>query len=232
MRTAIFSVLVALSTAAYAADGKPPATFTKDVAPIFYKSCVECHRPTMFAPMSLVSYDDARPWARSIKQRVTARTMPPWGADSPHGLFKNDPRLTDEQIATIVSWVDAGAPKGDDADLPLAPQLAEGWTIGKPDAIFTMDEEYKIPATGTVPYLYFRVPTHLTEDKWIQAIEIKPGARSHVHHVIAFTQPAGSTLNPGAVLGPTYIGGVTPNKPGLVFEPGVARMLRGNSDIV
>ena len=232
MRTAIFSVLIALSTAAYAADGKPPATFSKDVAPIFYRSCVECHRPTMFAPMSLVSYDDARPWARAIKQRVAARTMPPWGADSPHGIFKNDPRLTEQEVATIVAWVDAGAPKGDDADLPAAPKMAEGWTIGTPDAIFTMDEEFTIPATGAVPYKYFRVPTGLTEDKWIQAIEIKPGARAQVHHVIAFTQPAGAPLKPGNELGPTNIGGVTPNKPGLVFEPGIARLLRGNSDIV
>ncbi len=232
-RTALGTLIVALfglSSAARAADA--PVTFTKDVAPILYKSCVECHRPTMFAPMSLVTFDDARPWARSIKQRVVARTMPPWGADPAHGSFKNDPRLSQTEIDTIAKWVDNGAPKGDDTDLPPVPQLAEGWTIGKPDAVFTMDEEYKIPASGTIPYLYFRVPTHLTEDKWIQAIEIKPGARSHVHHVLAYTQPAGQTPNPGGALGPTNIGGVTPNKPGLVFDPGVARLFRGNSDIV
>jgi hypothetical protein len=222
--------LVGLSSAAQAADA--PVTFTKDVAPILYKSCVECHRPTMFAPMSLTTFDEARPWARSIKQRVVARVMPPWGADPAHGTFKNDPRLSQSEIDTIAKWVDDGAPKGDDKDLPPVPQMAEGWTIGKPDAIFTMDEDYEIPASGTIPYLYFRVPTHLTEDKWIQAIEIKPGARSHVHHVLAFTQPAGQPLSPGGALGPTNIGGVTPNKPGLVFAPGVARLFRGNSDIV
>jgi mono/diheme cytochrome c family protein len=237
MRSAIVlgSVVVAALTIgrpAQAADAKAAPTFAKDVAPILYKSCVECHRPTMFAPMALVTYDDARPWARSIKQRVSARTMPPWGADSPHGLFKNDPRLTDEEVATIVAWVDAGAPRGDDKDLPALPRMAEGWTIGKPDAVFTMEEEFTIPATGAVPYKYFRVPTGLTEDKWIQAIEIKPGARSQVHHVIAFTQPAGEPLKPGGELGPTNIGGVTPNKPGITFEPGVARLLRGNQDIV
>jgi mono/diheme cytochrome c family protein len=232
-RTALGTLIVALfglSSAARAADA--PVTFTKDVAPILYKSCVECHRPTMFAPMSLVTFDDARPWARSIRQRVVARTMPPWGADPAHGSFKNDPRLSQTEIDTIAKWVDDGAPKGDDKDLPSVPPLAEGWTIGKPDAVFTMEEEYKIPASGTIPYLYFRVPTHLTEDKWIQAIEIKPGARSHVHHVLAYTQPAGQTPNPGGALGPTNIGGVTPNKPGLVFDPGVARLFRGNSDIV
>jgi mono/diheme cytochrome c family protein len=222
--------ILGLPLAALAADA--PVTFTKDVAPILYKNCVECHRPTMFAPMSLMTFDDARPWARSIKQRVTARTMPPWGADPAHGTFKNDPRLSEGDIETIAKWVDAGAQKGDDKDLPPAPQLVEGWTIGKPDAVFTMDEEFTIPPTGAIPYKYFRVPTNLTEDKWIQAIEIKPGARAQVHHVIAFTQPAGSPLKPGGELGPTNIGGVTPNKPGLVFAPGVARLLRGNSDIV
>ena len=226
----LLAALLGLPSAAAAADA--PVTFTKDVAPILYKSCVECHRPTMFAPMSLMTFDDARPWARAIKQRVTARTMPPWGADPAHGTFKNDPRLADGDIETIAKWVDAGAPKGEDADLPAAPTFVDGWTIGQPDAIFTMDEEFTIPATGAIPYKYFRVPTNLTEDKWIQAIEIKPGARAQVHHVIAFTQPAGSPLKPGGELGPTNIGGVTPNKPGLVFEPGVARLLRGNSDIV
>jgi hypothetical protein len=232
MRTILCAMLIAVPAAAFAADGKPSTTFSKDVAPILYKSCVECHRPTMFAPMSLLTYEDARPWARSIKQRVVARSMPPWGADTPHGVFKNDPRLTDQEVETIAAWVDGGAPKGDDADMPVAPTFVDGWTIGQPDAVFTMDEEFTIPPTGAIPYKYFRVPTNLTEDKWIQAIEIKPGARAQVHHVIAFTQPAGSPLKPGGELGPTNIGGVTPNKPGLVFEPGIARLLRGNSDIV
>ena len=229
------SALAALCFApslAWAGPADGTVTFARDVAPILYKNCVECHRPTMFAPMSLLTYDDARPYARSIKQRVVSRAMPPWGADPAHGTFKNDPRLSDRDVETIAKWVDAGAPKGDDQDMPPAPQLVEGWTIGKPDAVFTMDEEFTIPATGAIPYKYFRVPTNLTEDKWIQAIEIKPGARAQVHHVIAFTQPAGSPLKPGGELGPTNIGGVTPNKPGLVFEPGIARLLRGNSDIV
>ena len=230
---AVFAA-IGLCTAApaRAADGTPTPTFAKDVAPIFYKSCVECHRPTMFAPMSLVTYDDARPWARSIKQRVVARSMPPWGADAPHGVFKNDPSLTADEIDTIARWVDGGAPKGDEKDLPAAPQFADGWTIGKPDAIFTMDEEFQIPAEGAIPYQYLRVPTRLTEDKWIQALEIRPGAAAQVHHVIAFTQPAGSPISGNGVLGPTNIGGTTPNKPGIRYPEGVARLLRGNSDIV
>jgi len=227
--SAIGAALLALA-AAPAAAATP--TFTKDVAPILYKNCVECHRPTMFAPMSLITFDDARPYARSIKQRVVSRAMPPWGADAPHGVFKNDPRLSQEEIDTIAAWVDGGAPKGDDADLPKPPQYADGWTIGKPDAIFTMEDDFQIPAEGAIPYQYLRVPTHLTEDKWIQAIEIRPGAAAQVHHVIAFTQPAGQPIRQGGVLGPTNIGGTTPNKPGITYPDGVARMIRGNSDII
>src|SRR5258707_8941620 len=136
MRKLIFTILFAVPAAAFAADpstalsvdGKPAPTFSKDVAPIFNKSCVECHRPTMFAPMSLTTFDDARPWARSIKARVVAGTMPPWGADTPHGTFKNDPRLSQKEIDTIAAWVDGGAPKGDDKDLPPTPKFADAWT--------------------------------------------------------------------------------------------------------
>jgi len=236
MRSATSLIVIAAATLlaaapARAADGTAP-TFSKDVAPIFYKSCVECHRPTMFAPMSLMTYEDARPWARSIKQRVVARAMPPWGADAPHGVFKNDPSLSQTEIDTIAAWVDGGAPKGDDTDLPSPPQFTDGWTIGKPDAIFTMEEDFDIPASGAVEYQYIRVPTHLTDDKWIQALEIRPGAPAQVHHVIAFTQPAGTPLNGNGVLGPTNIGGTTPNKPGITYPSGVARLLRGNHDIV
>src|SRR5581483_5502446 len=214
---------------AAAADATP--TFSKDVAPIFYAHCAECHRPTMFAPMSLMTYDAARPWARSIKQKVVARQMPPWGADAPAGTFRNDPSLSEHDIATIAAWVDGGAPKGDDADLPKAPEFADGWTIGKPDVVFTMEEEFHVPAEGTIPYQYVRVPTHLAEDRWIQAIEIRPGAAAQVHHVIAFTQPAGSAPSGAGLLGPTNIGGTTPNKPGIRFPDGVARLLRANQDI-
>ena len=233
MRFALVLSLVVAGAAApaMAADGTP--TFTRDVAPIFYKSCIECHRATMFAPMSLTSFEDARPWLRSIKQRVTARTMPPWGSDMPHGVLRNDPRLTDQEIQTIVSWIDGGAPKGDIADMPKMPALADGWTIGKPDAIYSMTEDYKIPASGTIEYLYLRIPVNLPEDRWYTAVEIKPSARAHVHHIIAYTEPhSDAPTRPGSTFGPTNITGVSPNKPGLVFDPGVAKLLRAGHDII
>jgi mono/diheme cytochrome c family protein len=227
---AAFAMALGLPSLTHAADSK--ATFARDVAPIFHQRCVECHRPTMFAPMSLMTYEEARPWARSIKQRVVSRAMPPWGADPAHGTFKNDPRLSQREIDTIVAWVDGGTPKGDDADLPARPQFEDGWTIGKPDAVFTMADDFPIPAAGTVPYTYVSVPTHLTENKWIQALEIRPGNRAVVHHVIAYTMPAGSDFKKANRLGMTSLGGTTPNKPGVVYGPGVAKLLRGNEDIV
>jgi hypothetical protein len=235
MRVALVSsifVVAGLAALPAMAAGSTP-TFSKDVAPIFYKSCIECHRATMFAPMSLTSYEDARPWLRSIKKRVTERTMPPWGSEMPHGLFSNDPRLTDEEIQTIVVWIDGGAPEGDKADMPKMPALADGWTIGKPDAVFSMTEDYKIPATGTIEYLYIRIPMNLPEDRWYTAVEIKPSARAHVHHVIAYTEPSSDQPpRPGSTFGPTNITGVSPNKPGLVFEPGIAKLLRAHHDII
>src|SRR5262245_37815791 len=230
--TLALSLVLVAASAARADQGRPTVTFSKDVAPIFYKHCVECHRPTMFAPMSLVTFEEARPWARAIKQRVAAREMPPWHADPTVGEFRNDPRLSQQEIDTVAAWVDAGAPRGDDKDLPERPKFVDGWTIGQPDLVLTMTEAFEVPATGAVPYQYIKVPTHLTEDKWIKAIEIRPGSRDHVHHVIAYTQPTGMLERAGRPLGRTNIGGTTPNKPGVVFGEGIARLLRANSDIV
>jgi len=230
-RTSVGVILSAVLLAPVSAGAQTP-TFAKDVAPIFYSKCVECHRPTMFAPMSLVKFDEARPWAKSIRNRVSTRTMPPWGADPTHGVFKNDPRLTDKEIATILAWVDGGAPKGDDKDMPAMPSFTDGWNIGEPDAVFEMKEAYQIPATGVIEYQYIRIPMNIPEAKWLAAIEIKPQARAHVHHVLAYTQPAGTPINEAGALGPGNIGGVTPNKPGVIFDPGVGRLLEANSDLI
>jgi len=155
------------------AAGTP--TFAKDIAPILYENCVACHRPNHLAPMSLITYADARPWARAVKTKVLAREMPPWGADSSVRAYKNDASLTQTEIDTIAAWVDGGAPEGNAADLPEVPQFAEGWSIGEPDLIFTMLEPFEVPADGTVPYSYVTVPTNLQEDICIAAPECRPG---------------------------------------------------------
>ncbi len=238
-RTGIWPVgLAAIVIFAMAANNTNTSkvTFTKDVAPILYKSCAECHRPGEIAPMSLLSYQEARPWARSIRERVVERSMPPWSADPKYGHWANDPRLSQKEIDTIVEWVNAGAPKGDDKDLPPTPKFTDGWTIGTPDVVLEMQQEYTVPADGTIPYLYFTMPTGFTEDKWIQAMEIRPGNRSVVHHVIAFVQEPGASARGGgegeAGRGRTHLGGITPNKTGIVYGKGLARMIKKGSNIV
>jgi hypothetical protein len=146
-------------------------TFSKDVAPIFYAKCVRCHRPGEVAPMSLITFSDVRPWARAIQEKVTTREMPPWHADRQYGTFRNDLSLTQPEIDTIVSWATTGAHEGNPADLPPQPTLPEGWQIGMPDMVFEMPVDYHVPATGTVEYQHFEVPTNFTEDRWMQAGE-------------------------------------------------------------
>jgi hypothetical protein len=169
-------------------------TFSKDVAPILYKNCVSCHRPGEMAPMSLMSYAQARPFARSIRQHIEQGTMPPWHAEAPAGKFSNERKLTPLEKDTLIRWASNGTPQGDPKDLPPAPVFREGWTIGTPDAIVTMTQPYEVPVSGTISYQYFYVPTNFTEDKWVQAIEIRPGVRSVVHHVLVFASEPGGAL--------------------------------------
>jgi hypothetical protein len=163
-------------------------TFSRDVAPIFYKHCVECHRPGEIAPMSLLTYKDARPWARAIQTRVSDGVMPPWHADAQAGTFANERKLTTEEKDTIGRWEAGGAPEGNPRDLPPAPTFADGWQIGTPDAVFQMSEDYAVPPTGTIQYEYFYIPTNFTDRQWLQAIEVRPGNRKLVHHVLVYYQ--------------------------------------------
>jgi hypothetical protein len=231
-----FAAILIFATAANEANTNS-VTFTKDVAPILFKSCAECHRAGEIAPMSLLTYQEVRPWAKSIRERVADRSMPPWFADPKYGHWANDARLSQKDIDTIVAWVDAGAPKGEDRHLPPLPKFTEGWTIGKPDVVLEMQEEYTVPADGTVPYLYFTIPTGFTEDKWIQAMEIRPGNRTVVHHVIAFSQdPDIKYSNSGGEgefrRGRTHLGGITPNKTGIFFGPDTARLIKKGHNIL
>jgi hypothetical protein len=134
--------------------------------------------------MSLITYKDVRPWARSIQDRAAARVMPPWFADRTYGHFRNDRSLTEQEVDTIEKWAGAGARQGNPADLPALPKFPSGWQIGTPDAVFEMATEYQIPADGTVNYQYFEVPTNFKEDRWMQAGEVRAGDPEHVHHII------------------------------------------------
>ena len=232
-------LLGTVATGAEAAEGVP--TFAADVAPILYENCVACHRPNHLAPMSLISYDDVRPWARAVKSKVVSREMPPWGADSSVRAYRNDASLSQDEVDLIAAWVDGGAPRGNDAELPDVPEFAEGWSIGEPDLVFTMLEPFPVPADGTVPYSYVTVPTNLQEDTWISAHEFRPGDRRVIHHVISqvleddgvpataevrLQRDRARTRARGA-----RVGGYVPNRLGTVYEDGVAVKLPAGADI-
>ena len=176
----LFCCCPALSLAADA--GAAPVTFAKDIAPIFQEKCQECHRKGTAAPMSLVTYEETRPWAKSIRQRVITRNMPPWHLDKTVGIqqFQNDRSLTDAQIATIVRWVDAGAPMGDPKDMPPPKQWPEdeGWQLakvyGQPDLVLK-SEPYTMPAHGQDVWFKPLTDVPITEARWVRAVEMRPG---------------------------------------------------------
>lgn len=180
--------LIALGSSSANSNMKE-VTFTRDVAPIFFSNCAECHRPGEAAPMSLLSYKESRPWARSIKEKVATKQMPPWHADPKHGQFSNDRRLSQAQIDTVTAWVDQGAKEGNPKDLPPLPKFTEGWVIGKPDIVLEMPQEHTLEASGPDEYQYFEIPTNFKEDVYVQMAEARPGNRKIVHHIIAFVSP-------------------------------------------
>ena len=168
-------------------------TFYKDVLPILQDHCQSCHREGEIAPMPLVTYQDAKPWAASIRMVVESKSMPPWSADPRYGKFSNDPSLTPEQISVIAAWVDAGAAAGSPKDAPLARHWAEGWNIPQPDKVVQMPKAVSLPATGDVEYTYEIVPTGFTEDKWVQMSEVRPSSREHVHYAVVYIRPPNSS---------------------------------------
>ena len=189
------------ATSTPAAAGTAP-TFSKQVAPILFEHCAKCHQPGEIASsVSFLSYEQARPWARAIREKVLLREMPPWPPD-PHAslTFRNDLRLSSEDIRTLVAWVDSGAPKGDPADLPVSPQLEQGWLHpnGVPPDVVVSLPEVEVPANGEVPYVTQLVKVPYSEDKWITAIQVRPGNGAVVHHMAITEIRAEARFGPDA----------------------------------
>jgi hypothetical protein len=209
---------MALVLAAPAAAAETP-TFSKDVAPILQAKCQACHQPNSIAPMSLMTYQEARPWARSIRERVSSRQMPPWHIDKSVGIqsFKNDMSLSDEQIDTIVRWIDGGAPQGDPKDLPPAkpPVTTNEWQgvmdgHGPPDLVIK-SSEYKMPAKHQDVWYRPTSDIPITEPRWIRMVEIRPsnlGARKTLHHSVAYqvlSPDNVQAINTGIAPGPSTV---------------------------
>jgi hypothetical protein len=180
-------------------------TFHKDVLPVLQKNCQGCHRPGEAAPMSFLSYETTRPWAKAIRAAVLARKMPPWFADPAAGKFRNAHTLTREETSTLAAWADSGAKEGNAADAPAALRFLDGWNIEKPDRIIEMPEAFNVPASGTIEYHYIVRPTNLTQDRWVRMAEVRPGNRAVVHHVIAFVREPGSRWLKEAKPGIPYV---------------------------
>jgi peroxiredoxin len=161
-------------------------SYAKDVAPILQSHCQACHRPQQAAPFSLLTYADAVKHAAMIREVTTQRRMPPWHADPRYGRFRNERRLTPQEIDTLAAWVDSGLARGDDKDLPKPAVWSEDWSRGKPDLVIAMPQEFQVPADGVVPYKSWIIATNFKEDKWVRLAQVRPGAPSVVHHVVVY----------------------------------------------
>ena len=227
------AVVVSAVPSAQAPGNNAPGavTFTRDVAPIFQKACQNCHRPGSIAPMSLLTYEDARPYARSIKDRVERRSMPPWHVDRTVGIrqFKDDPSLSDREISTIVAWIDSGSPKGNPADMPPPKQFddSDRWHIGKPDLIVEMPRAFEVKTEAADWWGNFIADSGLKEDRYIKAVEAKPsaGAIKVVHHAVETLEyedgtPSGGTLVEYAV-----------GKNGDIFPDGSGKLMKAGAKV-
>ena len=203
-----------------------PPTFHKEVEPVLQARCQGCHRPGEAAPMPLLTYQQTRPWAKAIREALLQGKMPPWQADSHYGKFSNDLSLAPGEKETLVAWIDGGAHEGNPADAPKPKQFTEGWRIPTPDVVFEIPTDFHVPATGVLDYQYISVATHFTEDKWVQAVEVRPGDSSVVHHAIVVVDDGSGVNNEEYLAG--YAPGMTPQ----VWKPGEARLIKAGSTLV
>lgn len=241
-------LLVSLASAAVAA---PAPTFTKDVLPIFQEKCQGCHRPGEIGPMPLMSYEQARPWAKAIKAAVATKKMPPWFADPHVGKFANDRSLTESESKTILAWVDAGVPQGSPKDAPAPKKWLQGWNIPQPDLVVDLPVKITVPAKGEIDYQYVLAQPNFKEDVWVQMVEVRPAAPSVVHHAVVFIREPNSrwlrneiqpgvawTAPPNRRAAETFGGNseiLTIYTPGMVpdvWKPGVAKKIPAGSDLI
>ncbi len=243
----LLSIFTGSAALAFGATGL--VTFHKEIEPLLQDHCQVCHRPGEIGPMPLLTYQEARPWAKAIKQAVLSRKMPPWFADSTVQHYNNDVSLSATEIETLTSWVDAGAPEGDPKDTPIPRTFVEGWGIGQPDLIVEMPQTYSVPASGTIEYTYVILPTHFTEDRWVVAAEIRPGNRAVMHHAALHVRLPGSKWMREYPMGVPYVpapGGsaderrssdewltnYAPGRPPYALPPGTAFLVKAGSDFV
>jgi hypothetical protein len=229
-----------------------PPVFYKDVVPILQARCQECHRAGEIAPMPFTTFAETRPWAKAIREAVVTRKMPPWFADPNYGHFANDRSLSKQEIETLAGWVDGGVLPGNPNDAPAPREWPKGWNIGPPDQIFEMSAPFSIPARGAIDYQYLILPTHFSEDKWIERVEVRPANRATVHHAVVYIREKGSewlasepsgvmfSLPPNAAHRPNpksfttsdILMVYTPGNSHEIWQPGIAKKIKAGSDLV
>jgi peroxiredoxin len=206
-----------------------PVTYASDVALIIQEKCQSCHRPGQVGPFSLLTYDEARRKSSGIAEVVEDRRMPPWHADPRYGHFSNDRSLTPKQRATLLAWVEQGAPLGDPARIPAPKTFLEGWSIGKPDVVFQIPKPIEVPSVGVVDYVHVSVPSNFDKDMWIQAAEIIPDVRAVVHHVIVYLDIPSTN---GRRSRPEHLAAYVPGDVPTLYPDGIAKKIPAGSKLI
>lgn len=213
-------------------DPHGDVTYSNQIARIFQQHCVECHREGEIGPFPMTSYEEVLGWGEMINEVVGNGRMPPWYANPEHGTFRNARRLLPEEKELIAQWVENGQPEGDTADLPEPRVFAEGWQIPEPDAVFYMaDEPFHVPADGVVDYIHYEVDPGFTEDKWVKAVEARPGNRSVVHHIIVSVREPGEDAD-GAFRRRGGLCGYAPGMQARNYPEGVGTFIPAGSKLV
>jgi hypothetical protein len=219
--------------------GKPSGdvTWHGRISRIVADNCQECHREGENGPFELMTYDDVKANRSMIRRQVRNKLMPPWFANSEHGDFSNDRSLSDSDREALLTWIENDCPEGDAADAPVAKKWTSGWRIGEPDVVFEIPNEQKIPAKGTVKYKYESIVTSFDEDRWVQAMEIRPTAPQVVHHVLIFLRyprnhPRASEQpqDHGGLYG--YFMGMVPGQGDVTFPDGMGKFLPKGAEMV
>lgn len=209
-----------------------PPTFYRDVLPILQSHCQNCHRPGEAAPMPLLTYEDARPWAKAIRAAVLARKMPPWFADPCCGKWANDPSLSPSERDILARWADAGALEGDSKKAPPPRSWPQGWSLpSAPDVVLGMPQPFSVPAKEAVDYQYAIVPTGFKEDRWIRATQVKPSNPGVVHHAVVYVREPGQTWTHGPTKA-DILALYTPGATSDVMPLGMAKLVKAGSDLV
>ena len=230
--TAVTETSGCLIERARKADDEKVVTYAKHVAPVVQKRCQECHRPGEIGPFSLLDYDEAKKRTKRIREAVLEERMPPWHADPRHGTFANDRRLTDDERTILLTWIDQGAQKGEDRDLPTPLKFTKGWKIDGPDKVFAMAEEFKVPATGVLDYQRFVVDPGFKDDVWVQAAECRPGNRQVVHHILVYIlEPGRRDPYDRDGTASTLVGWAPGDMPA-IYSPDTARLLPAGSKLL